>query len=247
MPETILIIGGTSGLGRGLAERYYAQGSRVAIAGRRKALLDEIAHSTSIQTFQLDISSADCTEQINSLIEQAGGVDKIIITASIVAFNPLLSFAVEEETIKVNVVGYTAVLNAAYHYFIKKGHGHIIGVTSIAAARGNKTAPAYNAGKAFQSSYLEGLRLKLLQENKNIYVTEIIPGYVATQMAKGDRLFWVAPLNKAVTQIQKAIEQKKQRAFVTKRWRLIYMLYKYLPSFVYTRLINSKIKRKQKS
>ena len=247
MQQTILIVGGTSGLGRELAMLYAAEGDNVAIIGRRKHLLDEISNQSSIKTFKLDISAADCTRSIQNIIFELGGIDKLIIAASVVEFNPSLDFLTEEKTIAVNVAGFAAVMNAGYHYFLQKGSGHLVAITSIAAARGNKTAPAYNASKAFQSSYTEGIRLKLLQENKNIAVTEIVPGYINTQMAKGDRIFWMASLEKATRQTKKAIDKKKRRAFISKRWVLVYKVYQFLPSSLYTYLINSKIKLKQKS
>jgi short-subunit dehydrogenase len=248
MQETILIVGGTSGLGRGLCELYCTLGSKVGVVGRRQALIDELEKQFPAQVtgFTYDISQNDCTKSITAFIQQLGGIDKLVLTASVVQANPAFNFTEEEQTLAVNVNGFAAVLNAGYHYFSKKGCGHIIAVTSIAAARATNKTLAYNASKAFQSLYTEGLRLKLLQENKNITVTEIIPGYVDTDMAKGDRLFWVAPLPKAIQQIKKAIDAKLSRVFVTKRWRLIYTLYKYLPKPVYTYLVNSKIKLQQK-
>lgn len=249
MQETILIVGGTSGLGRGLCELYCSLGSKVGVVGRRQALIDELEKKFPQQVtgFTYDISQKDCPEKITQFIHRLGGIDKLILTASVVQPNPEFDFGEEEQTLATNVNGFTAVINASYHYFLKKGTGHIIAVTSVAAARATNKTLAYNASKAFQSFYIEGLRLKLLQENKNITVTEIIPGYVDTDMAKGDRLFWVATLSKAIRQIKKAIDAKASRVFVTKRWRLIYTVYKYLPQAVYTYLVNSKIKLQQKN
>lgn len=249
MQPTVLIIGGTSGLGRSLCALYAGEGCKVGVVGRRKNLLDELKAKFPQQIFTLqhDISSTETATVISDFIESLNGVDIIIITASVVSFNNALSHSIEKETIATNVNGYVSVINAAYHYFSQKKGGHIVAVTSIAAARGNKGAPAYNASKAFQSSYLEGIRLKLLQEQKNVSVTELIPGYMDTQMAKGERLFWVAALNEAARQAKAAIEKKKQRTFITRRWRLIYYVYKYLPSSLYYYLINSNIKLDKRS
>jgi short-subunit dehydrogenase len=249
MQQTILIIGGTSGLGRRLAELYCSEGYKVGVVGRRKELLDTL-HANfpkNIASFQYDISREDCADQVTSFIESLGGIDKLILSASVVNFNPSLDWEKEKTTVDINVKGYAAVLNSAYQYFSSKNHGHIIGITSIAAARGNKTAIAYNASKAFQASYLEGLRLKAKSERKNIAITELVPGYMDTGMAKGDRLFWVASLDKAALQAKKNIEEKKERAFITGRWRWIYMIYKYLPSFFYSYLINSKLKLEKRN
>jgi short-subunit dehydrogenase len=69
-----------------------------------------------------------------------------------------------------------------------------------------------------------------------IFVTDIRPGLVDTQMAKGEGLFWVMPLEKAVGQMFKSIVAKKKVVYVTKRWRLIAALLKLLPRAVYDRL-----------
>ena len=83
-------------------------------------------------------------------------------------------------------------------------------------------------------------------EKINATVTEIIPGYMDTDMAKGNRLFWVASLEKASRQIMNAIAKKKKRVFVTKRWWLIYHVSRWMPSFIYDRLINSGFTLKKK-
>jgi short-subunit dehydrogenase len=61
-----------------------------------------------------------------------------------------------------------------------------------------------------------------------VFVTDIRPGLVDTQMAKGEGLFWVMPVEKTAKQIYKAIVGKKKVAYVTKRWRLIAAVLKLL-------------------
>lgn len=248
MQEKILIIGGTSGLGKKLCELYCLEECIVGVVGRRKELLEELVHAYPlyVRPFVYDISSPTCADDIFNIIKQLGGIDKLILTASIAEFNPALKFSIEQKTISINVSGYIGVLNAAYQYFHKENKGHIVIVTSIASARGNKVAPAYNASKAFQKTYLEGLRLKLKYENKNVCITELIPGYMNTAMAKGERLFWVANIDKAGRQAKTAIDKKRTQSFITKRWVFIYYTYKLLPLSLYTTLINSKIKFDQK-
>src|SRR5947209_6298469 len=217
MAQTILIAGASSGLGKQLCELYAAEGCKVGAIGRREHLLEELysKYPDHIVSFTYDISRDDCIERINQFIEHLGGIDILIVTASIVRFNPDFLYELEKNIIDINIKGFTSVINAGYHYFLKKGKGQIAGVTSIAAARGNRTTPAYNATKAYQSSYLESIRLRLLEENKNIIVTELIPGYMETEMARGDRLFWVANIKKSGLQAKKAIDHKKRRAYIT--------------------------------
>jgi short-subunit dehydrogenase len=68
-----------------------------------------------------------------------------------------------------------------------------------------------------------------------IFITDIRPGLVDTKMAKGEGLFWVMPLEKAVNQIYKAIIRKKKVVYVTKRWHLIAMILKIAPRWIYDR------------
>ena len=249
MAKKILVVGGTSGLGLRLAELYLAEGSVVGIVGRRENLLHEIKQQFpgNIEILKADISEDNIQNQLMNLINRMGGMDVLILTASIVEFNEELFIEKELKTIAVNVNGYTAVLNTAWHYFKEKGNGHIVAVTSIAAARGNKTAPAYNASKAFQSNYIEGLRVKSKYEKNKIAITELIPGYIDTAMGKSDRMFWVATIGKAARQSKRAIDKKRTRAFITKRWWLIYHILRFLPIFIYNSFINGSWKMKHKN
>lgn len=249
MSSNILIIGATSGLGRRLATLYAEDGCMVGITGRRENLLKEIQQEfpVNIKIAKTDINDENIGEQVTELISSMHGIDILIITASIAEFNHELNYEPEMKTIGTNVTGFVKVINAGWHYFKQKGEGHIVGVTSIAAARGNKTAPAYHASKSFQSVYLESLRVKSIHDKTNITITELVPGYIDTAMAKGDRIFWMATTEKAARQSKKAIEQKRSRAFITKRWWFVYHLQRLLPIFIYDRLMNGSwtLKRKK--
>lgn len=244
--EKVLIIGGTSGIGRGLSELYASVGATVIVVGRRTLLLEELKDKfpKNIHPICADISEYRSVEKISSKVHAIGGIDKCIICASVVHLSEKLDTEKELETASINVVGFVSIIDFVYHYFSNHGKGHIIAITSVAAARGNKHSPAYNASKAFQSFYLEGLRLKA-NGIKNITITEIIPGYVATQMAKGERIFWMTSLEKAIKQIKRGIDKRSNRIFISKRWKIIFLLYKFLPAFLYSRFINSKIKFKR--
>lgn len=248
MSKKVLIIGGTSGLGRRMCELYAEAGHTVGVIGRREALLSSLKkeYPNNIFVKKADITGENIQKVINDLISEMNGADIIIITASAIYFNPLLDAEMENKTISINVSGYTNMLLIAWHYFKERDNGHIVGITSIAKARGNKIAPAYHAGKSFQSVYLESLRVKAKAENNNITITELIPGYMDTDMGKGDRLFWIVPLDKAAHQSLKAIEKGKNRSFISKRWRLIYFIQRLLPDSVYDWLINGSWKLKQK-
>ncbi len=247
MTKKILIVGGSSGLGSQLAILYARHHCDGAVIARREHLLTELREQfpDRIITKRADIADETIGDTIRETIQTLKGADIVIIAASIIQLNDSLKAGPEDETVAVNVKGFTKVANVAWDYFKSKGEGHIAGITSVAAARGNKLAPAYHASKAFQSIYLEGLRVKAKHEKNKITVTELIPGYINTAMGKGDRLFWVASVEKAARQAQRAIGKKRKRAFITKRWWWVYHIQRVLPIFIYDWVVNGNWKLKK--
>jgi short-subunit dehydrogenase len=234
-----IVIGASSGIGRELAVVLSQNGFAVGLMARRIDLLEELKSSLPNPAFsrQADISnSSHAMAILENLIEEMGGVDLIIISSGTGFINPDLDWEMEKKTLDVNVSGFAAMANVAFRHFVQAGRGHLVGISSIAAIRGNRVAPAYGASKAFMSNYLEGLRGRAGKAGLPILVTDIQPGFVDTAMAKGPGLFWVASPPKAARQIYKAIQRKAKHAYVTKRWCLIGWLLKILPDFLYAKL-----------
>jgi short-subunit dehydrogenase len=185
----------------------------------------------------MDISKAqEAREIFNRLAETMGRVDLVVVNSGWGKRNEELSWAIDKQIIDVNVAGCVAIANAAMHVFFKQGHGHLVGISSIAALRGSRFVPTYPASKAFLSAYLYGLRHKVYHKKLPIIITDIKPGFVDTAMAQGDHVFWRASTRKAAEQIYQAIVKKKKHAYITKRWRLIAWLLKILPDWIYYRM-----------
>jgi short-subunit dehydrogenase len=231
-----IVIGASSGIGKAVSELLVKNGYLVGITGRRKTNLLEIQQTSPENII---IKSFDCTddsaiENLEELIDELGGLDLVIFSSGIGEFNEALDFEIEKETINLNVLAFTKICTWAYNYFQKQEFGHLVTFSSIAGLRGNKTAPSYNASKAYQINYLEGLRQKSNQTN--ITITDIRPGFVDTNMAKGDGLFWVAPKEKAAIQIYDLIQKKIEVGYISKRWTIIAFLLKIVPNFIYKKL-----------
>jgi short-subunit dehydrogenase len=171
-----------------------------------------------------------------ALVSELGGLDLLFFSSGTGELNKPLNFSIEKRTIDTNILGFTYVADWAFNYFEKQQSGHLVAISSIAGLRGNGVAPSYNASKAYQINYLEGLRQKATKLKTQIFVTDIRPGFVDTAMAKGEGQFWVASVNKASEQIFKAIQKKKKVVYVTKRWLIISLLLKSIPRIVYDRL-----------
>ncbi len=236
----VIIIGATSGIGRELAKQMSNYGYVVGITGRRSELLDSLEKELSGKCFKSTMDLADISEAVKgfeSLLKKMGNVDVVFINSGTGNVDPAFPLSGELETVAVNVTGFTALANAAYHYFAKKGCGHIVGTSSIMALRGGPCA-SYNASKAYISNYLEGVLCKSRLEGHNIVVTDVRPGFVDTAMAKGEGIFWVASVEKAAEQIFKAIQKKKRTIYVTKRWRFVGFLLRCLPFKLYLKAIS---------
>ena len=234
-----IIIGATSGIGKSLAELLLREGFVVGVTGRREGLFQSIqAQEINRIVFKkMDVQDLSTLEPIcNELVSQIGGLDLLIISAGIGEENKNLNFDVENSVIKTNIQGFTCVADWAVRYFKEQGYGHLVNISSIAGIRGNGIAPSYNATKAYQINYLEGLRININEYGSSIRITDVRPGFVDTAMAKGEGLFWVAPVQKAAEQIFEAIKQKKQVLYITKRWKLIALLLRIIPFSILKRV-----------
>lgn len=227
----VIIFGATSGIGKELARLFVAEGHKVAITGRRLKKLKEIQQSNPEKYIikQHDVTNIPSSKVVfQELVNTLNSIDIVIYSSGIGDVNKELNWENELPTLETNILGAAKFLGLAYQFFRKQGYGHIVGISSIAGIRGSGYAPAYSASKAFLSNYLESLWLKGKHSNSKINVTDIIPGFVDTDMAKGDT-FWMASTQKAAKQIYTAIKKKKRRAYITKRWRLIALLLKIMP------------------
>ena len=237
--KKVIIVGATSGIGKELAILFAENNYLVGITGRRTKLLEELKAENPekylIKTFDITETNTS-TIKLQELVFELGGLDMIVISSGTGEINEQLDFNVEKQTIGTNISGFTCIADWAFRYFNEQKSGQIVAITSIGGLRGSGNAPAYNASKAYQINYMEGLRKKANKLTFPIHITDIRPGLVDTDMAKGDGLFWVMPVKKAVKQIYSAVQKKKKVAYVTKRWKIVAFIMKNLPRFIYDRM-----------
>lgn len=234
-----VIIGATSGIGKGLAKLLVDNNYKVGITGRRTELLDELKYENPNSFFSkaFDITDTKITiNKLDELINELGGLDLLIICSGTGDLNDNLDFTIEKRAIDTNVLGFTCVADWTFNYFEKQKFGHLAAISSVGGLRGSRQGPAYNATKAYQINYIEALRQKAAFLKLPIIITDIRPGFVDTDMAKGDGQFWLATVDKATRQIFDAINKKKRIVYVTKRWRLIGAFLKRIPRQIYDRM-----------
>jgi len=236
--KKIIIVGATSGIGKELARIYAERGAVLGLTGRRRNLLEEVQSENPgrIHIASFDVRGEQNISILKSLIDEMGGLDLLIYNAGFGDPSKTLDWELDKATYETNVKGFIEIANFAFNFFVDQGHGHFAATSSIASIRGNSWAPAYSASKAFQSVYLEGLHMKSKKMKANVFVTDIEPGFVDTKMAKGNGQFWVAPVKKAASQIVNAIDKKKSKAYITKRWWLIAQMMKWAPGWLYHKI-----------
>jgi short-subunit dehydrogenase len=219
-----IVVGASSGIGLELARLLVKHGYTTYITGRREAnllaLQAEQPDRYRVKVF--DITDLAASEQaFAEMCADLGTVDLVVVNAGWGDINKQLDWGIEQTVINTNVVGATHLCVRAMHVFYAQRQGHLVGISSVAGLIGGRLNPAYNASKAFLSNYLSGLRMTTKSKKMPITVTDVRPGFVRTDLVKADRVFWIQPVEKAAQQIFDAIQFKKNKVYITKRWAII--------------------------
>ncbi len=208
--NTILITGGGSGIGRGLAEALQAAGNTVVIAGRRKAALDETtAANPGIKSLVLDIENP---VSIRAFAEQVGSdfpsLNVLINNAGIMRAENLLEQQADlgdaEAIVTTNLLGPIRLTAALLPLLKKQPSATIINVSSGLAFVPLSLTPTYCATKAAIHSYTQSLRYQL--KSTKIEVLELAPPYVATDLMDGASDPRAMPLDKYIAEVMSILK-----------------------------------------
>ena len=208
--NTILITGGGSGIGRGLAEELHKLGNQVVIAGRRKQALDETtAVNPGMKSLQLDIENPD---EIHAFAAQVAAefpsFNFLINNAGIMRPEKLLAqqedLADAEATVATNLLGPIRLTAALLPLLRKQPHSTILNVSSGLAFLPLALTPTYCATKAAIHSYTLSLRYQLRATTTE--VLELVPPYVATNLMDGASDPRAMPLGKFIAEVMEILK-----------------------------------------
>ncbi|HLH43180.1 MAG TPA: SDR family oxidoreductase [Bryobacteraceae bacterium] len=178
---TALVTGGSSGIGKGIAEMLIASGARVAITGRNPARLDAAARQIGAHPIHADVSQqADVQRTMQEVLRQFGGLDVLINNAGLGVFKPLVEMDLDafERTFATNVTGAFLMAREAAKHFIAQKRGNIVNIGSTAGLRGAPNGTAYYASKFALRGMTECWRAELRKHN--IRVCLVNPSEVLT-------------------------------------------------------------------
>jgi uncharacterized oxidoreductase len=183
--NTILITGGTSGIGLGLARKFHELGNQVIIAGRRQELLDEIAaEHPGIDTITLDIADPESiTRARDAVAARHPQLNVLINNAGIQLPENLLDadyLPVAEDTIATNLLGTIRMTYAFLPLLVDQNDAVVMNVSSALAFVPFPITPTYNATKAALHSFGDSLRVQMT--DAGIQVIELVPAGVRTTL-----------------------------------------------------------------
>ena len=258
MKKRAIVMGATSGIGQEVARLLAANGYEVGIAGRREERLVQMAQATPgiVTHRQIDVTKEDASTELQKLIEELGGMDLYFHSSGIGWENVALDADKELKTVETNGVGFVRMVSAAYNWFAeqradeakqraegdeqkasdKERKARIACITSIARTRGLGAAPAYSATKRMQAHYLECLSQQARMRHLNIGITDIRPGFVATDLIAGSHFPLQLKAEDVARAIVRAIERGSEVVTIDWRYRLLVAAWQLIPRWLWVRL-----------
>jgi uncharacterized oxidoreductase len=186
--NTILITGGGTGIGRGLAEALLKEGNKVIITGRRKAKLDEtVKANPGIIGIALDVDDPGMVDDVAQQIAREYPELNVLINNAGIAGPENLSegkLDTAESIVTTNILGPIRLTAALLPLLLKQKSAAVVNVTSGLGFLPLAMMATYSASKAFMHSYSESLRYQL--QDSKVEIKELIPPYVQTELG-GDR------------------------------------------------------------
>jgi uncharacterized oxidoreductase len=208
--NTMLITGGGSGIGRGLAEAFRALGNQVIIAGRRQQALDETtAANPGIKSLTVDIQDAASIREFAArAIAEFPAINVLVNNAGIMRREKLLAqppdLADAEAVVATNLLGPIRLTAALLPHLQKQPRAAIMNVSSGLAFLPMVITPTYCATKAALHSYSQSLRYQL--RKTSIEVLELVPPYVQTRLMDGAADPRAMPLKQFIAEVMEILK-----------------------------------------
>ncbi len=209
--NTILITGGTSGIGLGLARRFHQAGNRVIVAGRRRDRLDAIvAEHPGIEALELDVADpASIAAARATVTRDYPQLNVLINNAGIMLPEDLLDpahLSAAEATVTTNLLGPIRMVTAFAPFLAGQDDAVILNVSSGLAYVPLPLTPTYNATKAAIHSLTESLRVQLA--DSGVQVLELVPPAVRTDLMNQTESEQAMPLEPFLDEVMEILRTR---------------------------------------
>lgn len=248
--KVVIITGGSSGIGKALAEVFGARGSKILITGRKKDALDQAvkelqAMGIEAVGFQSDVSREEDNRQMaEEALRKFGRIDILINNAGISmrALFEDVDLDVVKKVMDINFYGVLYATKYCLPSIIENG-GSVVGVSSIAGFRGLPGRTGYSASKFALQGFLEVLRTEMLK--KGVHVLTACPGFTASNIRKASltadgsvqgesprKEEKMMTAEECATHIYKATKKRRKYLVLTAQGKMTVFLNKWLPGLM---------------
>jgi short-subunit dehydrogenase len=237
-----VVLGGTSGIGRAIAQKLAARGDALFLLGRdAEDLARSAADCKARDPKHGDVGFARCDLEapdgfaaaLDAADAALGSFDTVIVTAAMFATQDALEADVElaRRLTTVNFANTVVFCEHVKARLLARGGGRLAVLSSVAGDRGRKPVAIYGASKAGLSTYLEALDHKY--RASGLIVTCVKPGFVKTSMTAGLKPPPFAGEPDGVARaIVRAVDRGKPMIYTPSMWALVMLVIRWLPRFV---------------
>ncbi len=239
----VIVLGALSAIGIATARLYAGEGASILLAARNAERLAQVAAdlkargAARVETAVLDLDgdSRDAAQHLAAWSEALGGVDDVLLFYGYLG-DPDKARADAGELSRILSVNFTSAAlwaEATAEILRKQGRGSVVAITSVAGDRGRQSNYAYGAAKGGLSIFMQGLAHSLAPTGARAVAMKL--GFVDTPMTDGmnkEGALWAQP-DQVAAAIRRAAERGGPIQYAPGIWRLIMLIIRTVPSFVF--------------
>lgn len=241
MPS-VLILGASSDIAVATAHKFAQEGYDLMLAARNPESIDylcrdlPIRYGNKVYAYAFDACDRSSHEAFYDKLNEKPEISICVFGFMADETEAMSSWELTNRMIDTNYTGAVSILNIIARDYMSRGHGSIVGISSVAGERGRQSKLIYGSAKAAFTAYLSGLRN--LVYRSGVHVLTVKPGFVKTRMTQELNLppLLTAQPEEVATAIYKGVRAKKDTIYVKWFWKYIMMNIKLIPEGIFKRM-----------